>query len=127
MIKQVIVMRKDLGMRRGKQIAQGCHASMKVFFDRIEYCDNGDMKMNNISKEMEEWINGIFTKICVSVESEEELMEIYNKAKEAKLPNALIQDAGKTEFDGVPTKTCLAIGPHKAEKINKITGDLKLL
>ena len=28
--KQVIVMRKDLGMRKGKMIAQGAHASMKV-------------------------------------------------------------------------------------------------
>ena len=39
-IKQVIVMRTDLHMRKGKMIAQGAHASMKVFFDQMQ--DVGD-------------------------------------------------------------------------------------
>jgi len=125
--KQVIVIRKDLNMRRGKQIAQGAHASMKVFFDRMEYCDHGDMKINNITPEMEEWVNGAFTKICVSVNSEEELLDIYTKAMEANLPRSLIQDAGLTEFGGVPTYTAVAVGPADADEINKITGNLKLL
>ena len=34
-VKQVIVLRKDLNMRKGKMVAQGAHASMKVFFDRF--------------------------------------------------------------------------------------------
>lgn len=33
--KQVIVMRKDLNMRKGKMIAQGAHASMKVLLDNM--------------------------------------------------------------------------------------------
>ena len=31
--KQVIVMRKDLNMRKSKMIAQGAHGSMKVLLD----------------------------------------------------------------------------------------------
>jgi peptidyl-tRNA hydrolase, PTH2 family len=127
MNKQVIVIRKDLNMRKGKMVAQGSHACMKVFFDRIEYCDHGEMKMNNITPEMEEWINGLFTKICVSVDSEQELLDIYNKAKEAALPCALVEDAGLTEFCGNKTLTCCAIGPANDEKVNLITGHLKLL
>ena len=54
-------------------------------------------------------------------------MEIKRKCDEAEIPNALITDAGLTEFHGVPTKTCLGIGPWESEEIDKITGELSLL
>ena len=59
--------------------------------------------------------------------SEEELMELQDKALDAGLEVHLITDSGKTEFHGEPTNTCLAIGPDKAEKIDEITGQLQLL
>ena len=31
--KQIVVMRKDLGCRKGKLIAQACNASLKVILD----------------------------------------------------------------------------------------------
>jgi peptidyl-tRNA hydrolase, PTH2 family len=125
-IKQVIVVRKDLNMRKGKIAAQAAHGSMKVFFDRKTSVENGIMQID-ITPEMELWINGLFTKICVSVNSEAELESIYQSALDAGLPTALIVDAGLTEFNGVPTKTVVAIGPTNAEAINKITGHLPLL
>lgn len=79
------------------------------------------------TEEMKLWKDGIFTKICLGVDSEEKLIEIYEKAKQADLPVALIIDSGLTEFKGVYTKTCLAIGPDLSEKIDAITGHLKLL
>jgi PTH2 family peptidyl-tRNA hydrolase len=114
-MKQVIVMRKDLGMRTGKMIAQGCHASMKSV---LEYPDHPGMK---------KWLADKFTKIVVRVESEQELFDIYNKAKIEGLIVSLIQDAGLTEFGGIPTYTCIAIGPATDEELNPITGHLKLL
>ena len=72
-------------------------------------------------------IEGRFTKICVSVDSEEELLEIYNKARSLKLNTSLITDAGLTEFHGEPTKTAVAVGPGKPEVVDKVTGNLKLL
>jgi len=75
---------------------------------------------------LNDWLNGKFTKICVSVDSEEELMDIYNKVPEL-CPVFLVTDAGLTEFNGIPTKTCLCIGPYISEEIDKITGHLKLL
>lgn len=126
-VKQVIILRKDLNMRKGKMAAQAAHASMKVFFDNIEYCDHGEMKINNISPEAEAWIYGSFTKICVSVDSEDELLNIVEQAWKAKLPCSIIKDSGLTEFNGTPTYTAVAIGPAKSNVIDKITGKLKLL
>ena len=116
--KQIIVMRHDLKMRLGKQIAQGAHASMKVILD----CPPEDRP-----PAMYDWLGGTFTKICVRCNSEAELLDIYAKAVAAGLPCSLIQDAGRTEFHGVPTYTCIAIGPAYPEAIDPITGHLALL
>ena len=118
MIKQVIVLRKDLNMRKGKMCAQSSHASMAAILD------NGELKTNAYVKE---WLAGAFTKIVVGVDSEEELINVYNFAHAAGINCSLITDAGRTEFDGVPTKTAVAIGPGNTEEIDIITGDLKLL
>jgi PTH2 family peptidyl-tRNA hydrolase len=39
-VKQVIVIRRDLRMRRGKEIAQGAHASMAWLTRRLAFEDN---------------------------------------------------------------------------------------
>lgn len=129
--KQVIVMRTDLGMRKGKMIAQGAHASLGVILGMMtNYSEHSYMEKRLIihnDSPLDKWLNGIFTKICVRVDSEEQLLDVYADAHAARLPVKLIEDAGKTEFNGVPTYTCLAIGPANAEDIDKITGELKLL
>ena len=131
--KQVIVVRKDLKMRKGKIGSQCAHASMAVFFNRIEninsYPDGSryEMIIDPITPEMNEWIKNSFTKAVLAVDSEEELVAIYQKAQSANLPCSLITDNGTTVFDGIPTKTCVAVGPATVEDIDKITGDLKLL
>lgn len=131
-IKQVIVMRKDLGMRKGKMVAQGSHASLGSllkFFNKSKDSEGNITYSVQFPPDgiLDNWLNGIFTKICLGVNSEEELMEIKRKCDEAEIPNALITDAGLTEFHGVPTKTCLGIGPWESDEIDKITGELSLL
>lgn len=121
-LKQVIIVRKDLNINRGKQIAQACHASMAFLLDNI--WDDG--KKIHLSVKQLAWAFGGQAKICCQVSSEEELLDVYNKAKAAKLEVHLITDSGKTYFDGVPTKTCLAIGPADSDEIDPITGHLKL-
>jgi peptidyl-tRNA hydrolase, PTH2 family len=124
-IKQVIVMHHDLEMRRGKQIAQGAHASMSFICRRLQ--ERGSVSLNDFSECERAWLTGAFAKMCCRVDSEEELMAIHEKAVEAGLEVKLITDSGKTEFHGVPTRTCLAIGPDDSEKIDAITGQLQLL
>jgi PTH2 family peptidyl-tRNA hydrolase len=119
-LKQVIVVRHDLHMRAGKIAAQAAHASISFLTRRIQ-------SGRDFTKLQLSWINGSFAKVCLRVESEQELLEIEQKALNAGLECHLITDAGRTEFHGVPTRTCLAIGPDKAEVIDSITGKLKLL
>lgn len=136
-IKQVICMRKDLHMRRGKEMAQASHASMGIFFDLFkrkpqETADSTivyelQLPPGDTGVDMSVWIEGIFKKIVCAVNSEEELLSIYKAAEEKGLPCKLIQDCGLTEFNGVPTYTCCAIGPAKSILIDEITKELKLL
>ena len=124
-IKQVICVRHDLKMRRGKQIAQGAHASMSFICRRLQ--EAGSVSLHDFTDAQREWLTGAFAKVCCRVDSEEELMAIHDKALEAGLEVHLITDSGKTEFHGEPTNTCLAIGPDEAENIDEITGHLQLL
>lgn len=130
-VKQILVVRKDLKMTKGKIIAQCSHASLGVILQMMDktITEEGEVRTLDIHKgsNLDNWINGIFTKVCVYVESEEDLIDIYNKAKLNNLPVVLIEDSGLTMFNGVKTKTCLAIGPCESEKIDAITGSLRLL
>src|SRR5258705_12985107 len=112
-------MRKDLNMRKGKMIAQGAHASMKVLLDRG--AATGDGFMFTVTPAMAAWLGGRFTKGCGSVDSQAALDEIHRRATEAGLPGALIVDAGPTQFKGVPTKTRVAVGPAGAAHVDPIT------
>jgi PTH2 family peptidyl-tRNA hydrolase len=125
--KQVIVMRKDLGMRKGKMIAQGAHASLKVLLDAGELDPRGKVYTIPLDPALSIWLEGRFTKVCVSVDSEAALEDIVARARAAGVPCALIVDAGHTEFHGVPTKTCCAVGPAWADAVDAITGALPLL
>jgi PTH2 family peptidyl-tRNA hydrolase len=113
-MKQVIIVRKDLSMRKGKMIAQGAHASLMAY-------------LMTRPKYQTEWLESYGqAKICVGVDSIEELMDIYQKANYAMLKAAIVLDEGRTEFRE-PTYTAICIGPDFKEKIDPITGHLKLL
>jgi len=108
-IKQVIVYRRDLKMRKGKIAAQVSHASMKVFFDRqitgldstIRERISGDphsFLVVPLDEPMGAWVRGIFTKIVLTVDNEDDLLRAYQMAQDAGLPCSLCTDAGITEF-----------------------------
>jgi len=123
--KQVIIIRKDLKMRRGKEIAQGAHASNAALTKYMTKNKRGWWGFYP-PLAMENWLEDSFRKIVVIVNTEEELLDLYNRAKDNDIPSALITDNGATEFHGKKTITCCAIGPDYDEKIDNITGHLKL-
>lgn len=113
-MKQVIILRTDLQMRRGKEVAQGAHASLKAVLEYINH------------PYVQDWLSEIFTKIAVGVEGEDALIELYNQAISSELPASLILDNGLTEFGNMPTYTAVAVGPGPNEEIDPITGHLEL-
>lgn len=129
--KQVIVIRKDLNMRKGKIAAQSCHASM-AFLTKNALWLNGQLNVNstelfNNRQEIYHWLQNSFRKICVYVNSEQELLDIHQKALDEGLISHIVEDNGATEFNGVKTLTALAIGPHYDERFEGITDQLPLL
>ena len=127
--KQVIVLRRDLNMRKGKMAAQAAHASMGELLARgqRQATDTGGRIVLELDKEHWGWLQGRFAKIVVGARDLEHLMQIKQEADAAGLPTCLIQDAGFTEFGGVPTYTALAVGPATPERLDPVTGQLQLL
>lgn len=112
--KQILLLRTDLKMRRGKEIAAGAHASLKVVLENMEHPD------------VKEWLRSAFAKIAVGVDSEAELWQVVNKARAQGIIEATIIDNGSTEFHGKKTLTAAAIGPCHADRLIGITDHLKL-
>jgi PTH2 family peptidyl-tRNA hydrolase len=112
-MKQTIAVRTDVGMGDGKLAAQVAHASLKAY----ERADSADA---------DEWKRTGATKVVVEVGSEDELSELEREARAANLPHALVRDAGRTQIES-GTATALGVGPASNEKVDAVTGDLKLL
>jgi PTH2 family peptidyl-tRNA hydrolase len=135
MSKQVIVMRKDLNMRKGKLVAQGSHATMKDLLSKFQSLDQSIISRLNFlfrprsifSEDEKKYYFGTFKKICVYVQSEQQLDAVHELALKKGLVSHLIIDSGLTEFKNVATKTCCCIGPDDEDLIDFITGDLPLL
>jgi PTH2 family peptidyl-tRNA hydrolase len=126
-VKQVILIRKDLNMRRGKEIAQGSHASMDFLIEPLrQLLMQGKATQLEFTEVETHWIVHGMAKVCLRVNSEEELVAHHEKALAAGLKSHMIQDSGRTEFHGQPTLTACAIGPDLAERVDEITGDLTL-
>lgn len=112
MLKQVIVIRGDLKLPRGKAAAQAAHAA-------VEAAHRADREL------YQAWRASGMAKIVVKVNGEEELYRLIQQAKDAGLATATITDAGKTVV-APGTVTCGAIGPAPAERVDPITERLQL-
>ena len=112
-MKQVILVREDLKLTKGKMSAQVSHASVGA-------------ALKSHKDDLKKWQHEGQKKIVLKVKDKEELLEYKRKAEDAGLVVALITDAGHTHV-APGTMTCLGIGPDKEDKIDKVTGELKLI
>ena len=114
-------------MRRGKEIAQGSHASMAFLVNRMRLLPTGsDQVTVELSTAEQQWISQGMAKVCLKINSKEELLSCHAKAQQDGLQSHVIRDSGRTEFNGVPTITACAIGPDHPDRIDAITGELSL-
>ncbi len=122
------MIRRDLHMRRGKEIAQGSHASGAWL--AYDVASSLDVATGAASVTLDPvavaWITGSFRKITLQVHSEEELVSLHEAALAKGLRSHLIRDSGRTEFGGIATITALGIGPDLATSIDEITGELQI-
>lgn len=114
--KQVIVMRSDLRMGKGKIAAQAGHAAVSA----------AEEARKHFPKWWKAWLDEGQCKIAVKVSGEAELLGLMSVARRAELPCALVSDRGLTQLEP-GTITCLAIGPAPAAEVDEITGKLALL
>lgn len=124
-VKQVIVVRTDLNMRKGKMCAQVAHASMMMFLPRGNVLS--ECVRTSYTNEESFWLENSYPKIVVGIGSEHELLDLVEAAHEEGVEVYKVIDEGRTEFNGVPTLTCAAFGPAPSVVLDKITGGLKLL
>ena len=110
--KQVIIIRQDLQLPKGKACVQVAHASVEA-------------TLKSDSKMVKKWRSEGMAKIVVKVKDEKELLKYIQLAKDQGLTGALITDAGKTVI-AAGTKTCVAIGPDEEKKVDFVTGSLPL-
>jgi PTH2 family peptidyl-tRNA hydrolase len=113
-LKQVILVRTDLKMSKGKAAAQVAHGSLEAAL-------KAKKKTPDIFKS---WRLEGMKKVVLKVADQKELLYYKTEADSAGLVNALVTDAGHTELPP-GTKTVLAIGPDEEGKLDKITGGLK--
>lgn len=110
--KQVIILREDIEMSKGKQISQACHASLEAYKKSDK---------DSISK----WESTGSKKIVLS-SGNQKMEDLYSRMERNDIPAYLVKDAGKTEVKP-GTITAIGAGPTKESKINEITGELQLI
>lgn len=131
-VKQVIVVRRDLRMRKGKIAAQAAHASVGTLLSMMKTTStpNGNVSLSMTvagDSSIFSWFRTGMKKIVVYCDSKEDLERIAAAAESAGILFCRVIDSGLTEFHGQPTLTCVSIGPAASETVDRITGDLKII
>lgn len=127
-VKQVIIIRADLKLRRGKECAQVAHAaSMWLREYALEANTSSDRGYPPAALKQVQlaWLVGNYRKIVVKATSEQQLRDLYAVAQNRGLDTYTVTDDGLTE---VPpgTITALAIGPHSEDAFVGLTDHLVL-
>jgi PTH2 family peptidyl-tRNA hydrolase len=123
-MKQVIVVRKDLKMGAGKAAAMVAHGSLQFLRRHVaEEHETGDWYLD---WDQALWLLNSQAKVILRVDSLEELLAVKAAAEELFIETHLVVDAGLTKFHGEPTVTCVCLGPDLCDKLDAVTGHLKL-
>ena len=114
--KQVIAVRRDVEMGKGKVAVQVAHAAVSA----------AEEARKRFTEWWEAWLREGQCKVAVRVDSLEEILQLERRSRELRLPFALITDRGLTQIDP-GTTTCLGIGPAPSSLVDTLTGNLSLL
>lgn len=116
--KQVILVRQDLKLPKGKMSAQCAHAAVEAVMKMLKSSDG--------KEKVAAWRSKGSKKVVLKVKDKTELYKYSQLAKDAGLKTAVITDAGKTVI-APGTTTCCAIGPDSEDEIDAVTGELGMM
>lgn len=131
-LRQMLVVRHDLKMRKGKYGAQAGHAPVMMMTDtpgagfRTNATGKRELVVPDEDGTLEAWMLAGQKKVSVYVTSDEELQDLHRRASAAGLRCTMVVDSGLTEFKNVPTRTILSIGPHPKALVDPFTEHLPL-
>ncbi len=114
--KMVLVVRGEIRLTAGKAAVQVAHAAVMLVEQAIE----------RRRPELDAWRAQGQKKIALVAPTLADLEHIERDARGARIPTALVQDAGLTEV-APGTVTCLGLGPALAGELDPLTGALPLL
>ena len=115
-LKMVFVINHELKMGKGKIAAQVGHAAVKATLKSVE-----------VRPELlDAWLSTGQKKICVKADDAHHIEQIEQEAKQHNVLSSKIHDAGHTQIPA-GSLTVLALGPDENEKLDALTGELKLL
>jgi len=121
----ILLVRSDLGMGKGKIAAQAGHAIQLLLLEQARIQE--DTLILTLTPMLKAWLSGIYTKITLRVDSEEELEALCAEARKRDIPAVVVEDLGLTSFNGKRTKTVAAIGPVLKEVHDLFTKGLKMM
>lgn len=132
MVKQLIIVRTDLGLSKGRLVSQGAHASLAVITNMMNRSiSNGGLIQYTLpttfGSDVDIWLHETFTKVVLKVDSKQQLLDLYKKANELGLHTSFIRESSLIDENGDHTLTCIAVGPAKDEYLLPISEGLKLL
>lgn len=114
--KQIIVIRSDLKMGKGKLSAQVAHAAVLA-------AEKSRKTRKSVYKE---WSSTGQAKVVLKVNSLNDLLDVQLMAETEGLITSIIEDKGLTQLPP-GTVTCIGIGPDHSSKIDRVTRSFKLL
>ncbi|KAF3505169.1 hypothetical protein F2Q69_00044710 [Brassica cretica] len=94
----VLVVRNDLKMGKGKIAAQCSHATLGLYKKLVR----------RAPKALDCWEECAQPKVVVKIETEDEMLELQERAKTLKLPTHITIDAGRTQI-APNSRTVMAI------------------
>lgn len=110
--KMAIILRTDLGMDKGKMVAQGAHAAV-------------DVALWGDKRDVMDWKCEGQRKIVLKVKTEQELKDIANKVLDDSIYVGVIRDFGLTQIPAGSLTAIAFVGRN--EIIDPYIKDLKLL
>lgn len=128
--KQIILVRKDIKLPKGKLGAQAAHASLgivkKLISSRLLCPLELEQGLHPVLTAVDEWWTGSWTKVCLALDSIDDLQPLLDQCDVVGLLYDIVKDNGLTVYHGIPTITCIGIEPATPEVLDPIFGHLKL-